>query len=115
MEDHAKFLASAKRVITVEADALKQLASQLDDSFGQAVALLLNAKGRVIISGMGKSGHIARKIAATVDALGASRFDMKYSAGTLPHETLMRSIELYGTAVAPRVRELLASRTAATS
>jgi arabinose-5-phosphate isomerase len=70
MEDHAKFLASAKRVITVEADALKQLASQLDDSFGQAVALLLNAKGRVIISGMGKSGHIARKIAATFASTG---------------------------------------------
>ena len=70
MEDHAKFLASAKRVITVEADALTQLASQLDDSFGQAVALLLNAKGRVIISGMGKSGHIARKIAATFASTG---------------------------------------------
>lgn len=47
------------------------------------------------------------------DALGASRFDLKYSAGTLPHETMMRSIELYGTEVVPRVRELL-GRTAAT-
>ena len=36
---------------------------------------------------------------------------MKYSAGTLPHQTMMRSIELYATEVAPRVRELLASRT----
>ena len=36
--------------------------------------------------------------------LGASRFDMKYSAGTLPHELMMRSIELYATEVAPRVR-----------
>ncbi|MFT6943564.1 MAG: arabinose-5-phosphate isomerase, partial [Yoonia sp.] len=70
MEDHAKFLASAKRVITVEAEALTQLADQLDDSFGQAVALLLNAKGRVIVSGMGKSGHIARKIAATFASTG---------------------------------------------
>lgn len=40
--------------------------------------------------------------------LGASRFDMKYSNGTLSHEHMMRSIELYGTQVAPRVRELLA-------
>ncbi len=40
MVDHAKFLASAKRVITVEADALTQLADQLDDSFAQAVELL---------------------------------------------------------------------------
>ncbi|HSP28681.1 MAG TPA: hypothetical protein VLN74_09045 [Ilumatobacteraceae bacterium] len=38
---------------------------------------------------------------------------MKYSAGTLPHETMMRSIELYGSEVAPRVRGLLASQTAA--
>jgi arabinose-5-phosphate isomerase len=70
MEDYAQFLASAKRVITVEAEALTQLAGQLDDSFGQAVALLLNAKGRVIVSGMGKSGHIARKIAATFASTG---------------------------------------------
>ncbi len=70
MEDHAKFLASAKRVISIEADALTQLADQLDDRFGEAVALLLNAKGRVIVSGMGKSGHIARKIAATFASTG---------------------------------------------
>ena len=56
-----------------------------------------------------------RKIAATVDVLGAARFDMKYSAGTLAHDTMMRSIELYATEVSPRVRELLASRTAAIS
>jgi alkanesulfonate monooxygenase SsuD/methylene tetrahydromethanopterin reductase-like flavin-dependent oxidoreductase (luciferase family) len=61
---------------------------------------------------VGSPETVARKIAATVDTLGASRFDMKYSAGTLPHDTMMRSIELYGTEVAPRVRELLASRTA---
>jgi hypothetical protein len=43
-----------------------------------------------------------------VGALGASRFDLKYSAGTLPHEAIIRSIELYGREVMPRVRELLA-------
>ena len=52
---------------------------------------------------------MARKIAATAQALGLSRFDMKYSAGTLPHELMMHSIELYGTEVIPRVRELLAT------
>ncbi len=52
---------------------------------------------------------IARKIAATARALGLSRFDMKYSAGTLSHELMMNSIRLYGTEVIPRVRELLAS------
>ena len=44
----------------------------------------------------------------TAKALGLSRFDLKYSAGTLPHELLLRSIELYGTEVAPAVREQLA-------
>ena len=45
----------------------------------------------------------------TVRALGLSRFNLKYSAGTLPHETLMKSIELIGTQVAPRVREIFAA------
>ncbi|MGJ8621887.1 MAG: KpsF/GutQ family sugar-phosphate isomerase [Yoonia sp.] len=70
MTDHSKFLTAGKRVITEEADALIHLADGLGDSFGQAVELLLNAKGRVIISGMGKSGHIARKIAATLASTG---------------------------------------------
>ena len=56
----------------------------------------------------GAPESVARKIARTVNMLGLSRFDMKYSNGTLPHETLMRSIELYANEVVPRVRELLA-------
>lgn len=56
---------------------------------------------------VGSAETVARKIVATVRTLGLSRFDMKYSAGSLPHELLMRSIELYGTEVAPRVREAL--------
>lgn len=56
---------------------------------------------------VGSPDTVARKIAATVTALGASRFDLKYSAGTLPHEAMMRSIELYGREVMPRVRELV--------
>jgi probable LLM family oxidoreductase len=58
---------------------------------------------------VGSPETVARKIADTVRSLGLSRFDLKYSAGTLPHEALMRSIELYGTEVVPRVRELLAA------
>ena len=46
---------------------------------------------------VGSPETVARKIAATAKALGIARFDMKYSAGTLPHDKLMRSIELYGT------------------
>ena len=57
---------------------------------------------------VGSPETVARKIATTAKALGLSRFDLKYSNGTLAHETLMSSIELYGTQVAPRVRELLA-------
>ena len=56
---------------------------------------------------VGSPETVAQKIAATVRALGLQRFSLKYSAGTTPHEDLMRSVELYGTQVIPRVRELL--------
>jgi arabinose-5-phosphate isomerase len=64
------FLATGRRVIRREAGALETLAEVMDDSFGTAVGLLMAAKGRVIVSGMGKSGHIARKIAATFASTG---------------------------------------------
>jgi probable LLM family oxidoreductase len=57
---------------------------------------------------VGSPETVARKIAATVATLGVQRFDMKYSAGTLPHEAMMHSIELYGSRVIPMVRDLLA-------
>jgi len=57
---------------------------------------------------LGSPETVAQKIAATVRALGVARFDLKYSAGTLSHDKMMRAIELYGTRVIPRVRELLA-------
>jgi probable LLM family oxidoreductase len=57
---------------------------------------------------VGSPESVARKIATTVQALAASRFDMKYSAGPLSHEKMMRSIELYGSKVIPLVREMLA-------
>ena len=57
---------------------------------------------------VGAPETVARRIAATVKALGIARFDMKYSSGTLPHDKLMRSIELYGTRVMPLVRDMLA-------
>ncbi|MEO0667663.1 MAG: KpsF/GutQ family sugar-phosphate isomerase [Pseudomonadota bacterium] len=64
------FLDTARGVVRAEAQALETLADALDDSFSAAVDLLLNAKGRVIVSGIGKSGHIARKIAATLASTG---------------------------------------------
>jgi probable LLM family oxidoreductase len=56
---------------------------------------------------VGSPETVAHKIARAVRDLGLSRFDLKYSNGGMPHEQLMRSIELYGTQVIPRVRELL--------
>ncbi|MEV0460723.1 LLM class flavin-dependent oxidoreductase [Catellatospora methionotrophica] len=58
---------------------------------------------------VGSPETVAQKIAATVRTLGVNRFELKYSAGTLPHDHLMTSIGLYGEQVVPRVRELLAA------
>ncbi|MBK0325750.1 KpsF/GutQ family sugar-phosphate isomerase [Rhodobacteraceae bacterium F11138] len=66
----SSFQTTGRRVIHTEAQALAALESGLDGSFDRAVELLLDAKGRVIVSGMGKSGHIARKIAATFASTG---------------------------------------------
>ena len=57
---------------------------------------------------VGAPETVARKIANTMRTLGAERFDLKYSNGTLPHESLLRSVELYGSKVAPLVRDMLA-------
>lgn len=57
---------------------------------------------------VGSPETVARKIARIVEALGIERFDLKYSTGQMPHETLMRSIESYGTRVIPMVRDMLA-------
>ncbi|MDQ8043651.1 MAG: LLM class flavin-dependent oxidoreductase [Solirubrobacteraceae bacterium] len=58
---------------------------------------------------VGSPETVAQKIAKTVKTLGVDRFDLRYSNGQLPHEASMRGIELYGTQVIPRVRELLAA------
>lgn len=63
-------LAAAAAVLAVEAAGLTALAASLDESFPRAVELLLAASGRVVVSGMGKSGHVARKIAATLASTG---------------------------------------------
>jgi arabinose-5-phosphate isomerase len=62
----------ARETLVIEADAILALNARLehDDSVGRAVALLLQCRGRVVVSGIGKSGHIARKIAATLASTG---------------------------------------------
>jgi alkanesulfonate monooxygenase SsuD/methylene tetrahydromethanopterin reductase-like flavin-dependent oxidoreductase (luciferase family) len=58
---------------------------------------------------VGSPDTVAEKIVRTVRTLGLSRFDLKYSLGSLSHEKLMRCIELYGTRVAPAVRDAVAA------
>ncbi len=65
-----RFITAGRRVIRRESEALDILADHLDASFGQAVELIMASSGRLIVSGMGKSGHIARKIAATFASTG---------------------------------------------
>ncbi|MGG7645379.1 KpsF/GutQ family sugar-phosphate isomerase [Rhodovulum sp. YNF3179] len=68
--DKDAFLSAGRRVVAREAHALDLLADALDESFVAAVETMLEADGRIIVSGMGKSGHIARKIAATLASTG---------------------------------------------
>ncbi len=92
----------AKQVLAIEAEAIQGLAARLGQSFLDAVALLLNCKGRVIVSGIGKSGHIARKIASTMASTGtpayfvhpaeASHGDM----GMIAHEDMLIALSNSG-------------------
>jgi arabinose-5-phosphate isomerase len=63
-------IAAARRVLAVEAQGLTALAEALDDRFAEAVGRLAGASGRIVVSGMGKSGHVGRKIAATLASTG---------------------------------------------
>jgi arabinose-5-phosphate isomerase len=67
-------LATAREVLRTEADAISALIGRLDDNFARAVELLAATKGRVIVTGMGKSGLVARKIAATLSSTGTPAF-----------------------------------------
>ena len=70
----AHALVLARQVLEIEANAVKALMQRIDDDFLQALNLILACKGRVIVSGMGKSGHIARKIAATMSSTGTPAY-----------------------------------------
>jgi arabinose-5-phosphate isomerase len=67
-------LDSARRVLRIEAQAINDLLARLDSSFSRAVDLLLACKGRVVVTGMGKSGLIGRKISATLSSTGTPSF-----------------------------------------
>ena len=67
-------LALAREVLEIEAKAISDLVDKLDEHFTQAVDVLMKCRGRVVVSGMGKSGHIARKMASTLASTGTPAF-----------------------------------------
>lgn len=76
MPNPTDFQSSALATLRIEQQALDVLATQINDSFNQACEILLQCKGRVVITGMGKSGHIGRKMAATFASTGTPSFFM---------------------------------------
>ncbi len=71
---NATALALARSVLQIEADAVAALGARLDERFLAAVEIILQCRGRVAVSGIGKSGHIARKIASTLASTGTAAF-----------------------------------------
>ncbi|HEY5930222.1 MAG TPA: SIS domain-containing protein, partial [Burkholderiales bacterium] len=69
-----QILESARRVLEIEARAVAGLGDRLDANFVRAVEIVLGCNGRVVVSGMGKSGHVARKIASTLASTGTPAF-----------------------------------------
>jgi arabinose-5-phosphate isomerase len=74
--DPDQLLKLARHVLDIEADAVHALSQRLDARFAEAVTLMLGCRGRVVVSGMGKSGHIGNKIAATLASTGTPAFFM---------------------------------------
>ena len=74
MAGNGQYLDWAREVLHTEAEGLREIAAELDEQFVHAADALLHCKGRVVITGMGKSGHIGRKIAATMASTGTPAF-----------------------------------------
>ena len=72
--DVPRLLARAREVLRIEADAVASLAPRIGAEFAAACDLILRCRGRVVVSGMGKSGHVARKLAATLASTGTPAF-----------------------------------------
>jgi arabinose-5-phosphate isomerase len=73
-DDTELLLTSARRALAIEAQAVEGLLAKVDERFSDACRLCLACKGRVVVTGMGKSGHVARKIAATLASTGTPAF-----------------------------------------
>lgn len=74
-------LENGREVIRKEAEAIVELAERLDDNFAEAVELILNCKGRIIVAGIGKSGLVGKKVAATFSSTGISAFFLHPAEG----------------------------------
>lgn len=76
MKEYTKqeMIRMGKEKILAEAEALKKVANQVDDAYAQAIQAILDCKGRLIITGLGKTGHVASKLAATFASLGTPAF-----------------------------------------
>ncbi|MDX1589984.1 MAG: KpsF/GutQ family sugar-phosphate isomerase [Oleiphilaceae bacterium] len=74
MQPHVPLIESARRTIALERDAISDLIERIDETFVLACHLILDCKGRVVVTGMGKSGHIGNKLAATLASTGTPSF-----------------------------------------
>jgi len=86
MQENDKSIEVGKRVIDLEAESVIALKDRIDTNFVSAVNLILNARGRVIVTGLGKSGAIARKISATLTSTGTTSYFLHAAEG--PHGDL---------------------------
>jgi len=100
--DAERLLALAREVLDIEADAVRGLRQKLGEAFLRAHALIMRTKGRVVVTGMGKSGHIARKIASTLASTGTPAFFMHPGEashgdlGMITHEDVVIAISYSG-------------------
>jgi arabinose-5-phosphate isomerase len=96
--------ASAQRSFDIEIAALQALQGRLDDAFVETVQMILSCKGRVVVTGIGKSGHVARKIAATLASTGTPSFFMHAAEaihgdlGMLTGEDILLAVSYSGSA-----------------
>ncbi|HBM06750.1 MAG TPA: D-arabinose 5-phosphate isomerase, partial [Pseudomonas sp.] len=74
MSQSSQLIETAQRTIRMEMEAVEQLSTRIDEHFVKACELILQSKGRVVVVGMGKSGHIGNKIAATLASTGTTAF-----------------------------------------
>jgi len=100
--DAERLLALAREVLDIEADAVRALKQKLGEAFLRAHALIMRTKGRVVVTGMGKSGHVARKIASTLASTGTPAFFMHPGEashgdlGMITHEDVVIAISYSG-------------------